>query len=434
MGLTEEGRVELFRTLLEKCDFDHMDYYSGHVSYTPDESLVSFSFEPCVDMFLASLPVPLRTLSFDTRFDCAMHMDNDEALPGEFLKICGLREITPALAASEIEVGWTALHFAAQAISFRWRNGKPLDGWPGVAKRLIELGANLHHTGPRQWATPLLAILCWNTYESMSLEVALELLRYWVTLVEGAGKDIVQYGAREASLCQEVRATQWEVMRLWSEYSICGIHYDAVPAQWSILLWPIGKVPLYRHIYVPGSWQDEHVPEFLCWQPDENEWASGTWRPWERKPKMITKDMNGDVNTLVLIGKIHNIETVIDKTQPSAFEIAVADTQDDHGILALLISRSRTTTGFGRRSSSAPPSLNGRSRAYHKPNRLTHHKPRSELRMYPRLDEYHLCPADGLHRFRCARKLAAVKDWSFFDGKLFTVADCLKTWSSLGVS
>ena len=420
----EATHQELFRVRVEQCDFDPLECYNGRASYDMSSSLLGFSMTGCVDIFLRNLLLPMESIPFEARFDCAMHMDSEDASASDFLRICGLKKVTVELACSGIAVGWTVLHLATEAIFQRLRKGKDLDGWSEMLKQLISMGADLHNTGARVWATPLLQILCWNTTDDLSLESGFKKVRHWVALLQDAGVDLVAYGNEEARLCAEVRDSEWDELHLGRGYSLYNICPHSSPGNWSLEVRPVGELPFFERIRIPGDWVEETIPKSICWQPESDEWSSGLWRSWNRNSGEMV-DWRDLRYGRVLFGENQDVEDVIRETQPSAVENVVADTQDDCGVVQLLLMRTRNSISSRRRAASQPPLLRRRAREYYVPGQTAQHG-----RWFV---DFHLCPMDGLHRWGCAHELITASEWCHFDRDRYNVADCIRSWSSVGL-
>lgn len=103
-------KTQLFRAFLEEGGLDHFDCFSDHANYGYTGGIYAFSEEALVDIFLGSLPITLSSMPFQHRFECAMHMGSDATVE-DFLRVCGIPNVTAELASATTSMGFTALHF-----------------------------------------------------------------------------------------------------------------------------------------------------------------------------------------------------------------------------------------------------------------------------------------------------------------------------------
>lgn len=401
--------ADLIRASLEHDSCDPSDFYNE-----PD----SFPFSPfyfvrqqrSLEELLRSQPLPLSSIPLQSRLRAAVDTVSHTSTPDRFLKLCGLKSVTHELATTRSTKGRTALTGAIKAMQYRLGWGRSVQGWPDFAQSLLERGAELHQANNRHLDTMMLCMLR-ASFSDDQLEAALKRLRLWIDIIAAAGRNLLEYGQQESMQWRRIRddsARLYKRFHLSGRYYLLDFKYGPNAEDWSLMVQARSKLYLFERQPIPGGWEDDRIPRLIAWAPQYDDIDSEMWRVIDRA---------------ILCGEPQDIRQIVEEQAPSAVEQSVASTQDDHGIMALMVLRSRSASGSRQRSASQPPSLRRRQRQYHFAQRLAHHKTW-------RVD-YHLCPADGLHRFGC-RTHRDVPGLTYSEPK-FSLAHCVKAGCSRGV-
>lgn len=437
-------RLLLYKALIERCDERFGDIYSGPVHWRGEcakqYDVAYCSYTRCIDYLLSNAAVDWTTSGLAARVRQAIGLRPEAATPKDFLRICGLKDVTAELAAIEVDTEYcscatrsgstsiTVLHFAAAAIGTKLRLGDDPTEWASLAKSLVQAGADPCYLTRSSCylgegdhvMSPLLTSVAWRlnqTVEKTLLEQAPQVTHYWARVMLEAGVDLLKYGSAESSIYQQCIEQNWTSWKIGWSHSICGLIYGANPADWSLELCEVSRMPVLHITSMPGSWSFP-VSQTIFWIPDDEE-ELHLWRPgysskdqrlfqrWQLSHRCVLFRRSGPCS----------IEDVVSVTGPSLFEDLVAGTQDDGGAKALLVSR--RSKRLQRRSTSAPPPIHRNRYAY--------------LRSGCQgtgdwLGSYHLCPRDGI--YRPCENLVPVKfrtgPWT--GDCFYNCARCLKSW------
>jgi hypothetical protein len=472
---------ELLRLLIDHCDYDPEVEFAEHsvLSFGGYDGVMSqLVASQSLDFFLASLR-PLGNLSIRSRLRCALTL-NDDAACSHFLRLCGVDGTNPELAQAGLgiisrtieseDTEWalsrapwfsslrtsprrynnynplpaTALHFAVRAMWKSWGKRPFIDEWAMLVRNLTANGAKHIYDGPYssrpgpqfiecRYPTPLMVFLCQDFDAKSTLPAALDKLRFWASLMRDAGIDLVEYGAQDSRYCRTIWKNHGEsLLELDRGLVVHDFVYSADPCEWSLVVVPLLRIPLFERKteQIPGAWEaaSHHHDSWqdLLFYPTATErgkWKNGceTARSWATS--LIKWRLSSSyLGVLKQSGGPHRIEEDIKAITRSAMEEVVAETQDDAGMVTLLICRRRSNRATIRRSTSQPPSMSRRGDEYRRPGNVVHHE---------WLGDYHLCPADGRYRV-CPSGMRDefVRSWyqGFCGGDFYMGAECLQTW------
>lgn len=325
----------------------------------------------------------------------AMQVDASPSIdPPGFLNCLGLQASDPRLTTLRTTFGnRSMLHYVASRLGPYNYVPRELDHqWVDFGVQLLKSGANAFSLGlqcdrlfdPNQRQTPFMACTgislfsLWSTPQEGLWRKTLNSIRTWADMVHRAGIDLCQYGATEAELWKTLQATEPTCKPRSLEHSVVTeFVYGPTPAEWSLVIqYPPKEIGMFELQCVPGSFPPEQsLPTKVCWRPSAREEKEG---PWKKTKCILISSPN--------INMENAISTREQEQQEEPFVEVAGDTQDDGGVIALLLLRSSRPRGSALRSHSQPSSLFRRKRA-HGPNR-------SSPRFYCWLPAYHLCPTD----------------------------------------
>ena len=218
--------------------------------------------------------------------------------------------------------------------------------------------------GAENWHLP--------TRSVSDLRIGLRLLFLWLTMVQRAGIDLLDYGAREKKTWNTLGFNQF---LHWYWLRIAGLVYGSKILQWSIKIRYCNLVSVRRLHRPPGAFQQYAVTETIIWTPSRAEEDEGYWKV-VKVHDVVTKDINLE-------------EVTIDKR--SAFVFLVDKTQDDSAEI-MTMAMAMTNRKSRPRFSSQPPSLR---------RSVFDHCISQESRKHKWLTSFHLCPSDFEWKIDC---------------------------------
>lgn len=394
------------------------------------------------------------TQSCSARFGLAVGLAFSTSL-SSFVRTIGLVMSDPRFPLLKIATGMTVLHHVAERIWTMSSSGRT--EW-------VEFGVNLLNNGadpfsiaevefddwiyygegyneiidyPRRrfagykhgkWlATPLLKALDktpgWLLHGAAASELpgVVATLRTWAKMMQRAGYDLCEFGAKENEIWQSLGIFEGpmndkRVAELGQGWRVHRLIYGAEPIDWSIEMSYYWTLSTYKLQPTPGTFiKQDRVPDKIAWFPTPDEENEG---PWTLSHTKGFVDRPLDLRNW----KQYGGEPVV---------AVVDDVQDDSGIIMLMQSRASHAPQTRRRSDSQPPMLNRREEAYCSRQRSHYH--------HRWLQGYHVCPADLRLKIGCTGK--QYREVSDHDQKLWgdewideiQTRDCLKGLS-LGIS
>ncbi|KAH8894034.1 hypothetical protein GQ53DRAFT_839721 [Thozetella sp. PMI_491] len=212
--------------------------------------------------------------------------------PSGFLMCVGLLPSDSRLALARTSTGFSALHYIARALQLYDSS----DDNYQVQEELFNLGVKLIQNGADIYgicdgkdgqisATPLMYSLSvsstnWGIGAHPS---HLHRFQFWIRMVQRAGLDLCEYGARESKIWSTFRSRLLP-RHHYSSYQLCGLIYGPSPLDWGLKLRKIEVYGLYERQSPPGSFpRDPRLPCLIVWPPTKTEAVEGPWKLIEEK-------------------------------------------------------------------------------------------------------------------------------------------------------
>lgn len=297
----------------------------------------------------------------------------------EFLKCLGTHASGPELACLRTKYSErSVLHYIARRLRdlvYIHSQKQAVNEWVEFGVAVLKSGADPSSVAKRQinhslayWQTrfimpqwdltPLLDAVHVSNWDMVFgdgwwVRDILKIIRIWAGMVQQAGIDLCQYGAKESEVWKSLPKPKPGT--LITKWTLSELVYGPTPEQWSlkVLRRDWGISPLGLQIYelkrVPGSFPKSHVlPTKIIWRPTPKEQAEGPWvimGHWPVPSQPI--DLREAVSSL--------------EFREPFIEI-IEDIQDDHGHISIMQYRARAKGRAQRsRSHSQPPPLSLRA-------------------------------------------------------------------------
>lgn len=336
----------------------------------------------CLDVILENLYPGFFYLQVDRKLDLAVRF-NFMQVSG-FLKCLGLRPSDKRLAFIKTSSGLSVLHHIARRY-WKFPRGRfpnpEFQEWFDLGISILKSGADPSSIAPEWRYTPLsgcLLVMYWRTYEDRrtSLAQKLNAIRVWVKMVQLAGLDLCEYGAKETEVWRALGVQEFSELQKGELTKVEELVYGSTPVDWSLKISRRRTLCVYELRPPPGAFiANLHLPSKLIWLPTTAEEDEGPWEVVESKALIsATVDIGGPVSHL---------------NEP--FTELVEGAQDDSGTIMLMQYRASRPRSKSR-SNSQPPFLRRREVAYF----AAHYSRRHKWLAY-----FHLCPYDSQWKFGC---------------------------------
>jgi hypothetical protein len=362
-----------------------------------------------LDVILQNLFSGFDSRPVEARFELASRI----ALLGAsgFLRCIGLPPSDRRLASLRNSSGASALHCVARRLWNIACNGFPSDElreWLDIGVSVLKNGADpcsiadeeddrwltygpgSRFVGNEQevWqTTPLLDcvnISCWQMKRDGKawLSPTLDTIRVWAEMIQRAGLDLCDYGAKESEVWKSLGVQDYSkfqhILTQWYQPTkIEQLVYGSTPTDWSLKTCHFWRHYVYRLRPPPGAFTGKHdLPATVAWLPTKKEENEGPWTLVETRD-LASKDV--DLR-----------DSLSHSREP--FNKLVDDLQDDSGVIMLMQYRASRMPSAVSRSHSQPPYLRRREVACYAVQS-------SHRRLW--LAGYHLCPFDFRWRFGC---------------------------------
>lgn len=316
-------------------------------------------------------------------------------------------------------------YFVQDAIIFQQQGGGRLDEWTWLARQLILHGADIHRWrmfGESCFTMTIIAQFRFPRRIQVGFQGVLSRMRLWLRLLLYAGVNLNEYGSMEATHVREFFQTDYKYVAIGHDLILSEIKYGPKIEDWSLVLTAVAEIPFYKQKQAPGAWFDERVPDKIAWPPSlGNEVTDGIWEPWSRGlpwGSQITDhgELKESQNVHVVFGDSFIIKATDGDASLSHFESVASGTQDDHGVVSLLLARARSGRSSKKRSASQPAVMSGRARESTMPGRCDSR---------PWLSDFHLCPSDGLHRSGCHVEYQPARPFPMQSMLRFSLRTCI---------
>ena len=336
----------------------------------------------CFQLILHSQTRELSAWSVEDKFE--LLYANHELGYAQFLDCIGLTQTDQRLAKLKTRNGYTLLHHVAFHCM---AHSRPTQQWLNLGKALIRWGADTSAIESSGYYTPLKSLI--QASQHMGPDRLLSHLRLWIQMLQEAGIDLEEYGAKESQIWEPVDG---------HEVSIESFTYGPASADWNLVGRWKRTVSIYRLLQPPGTFHiSNSVPDKILWRPgcvelaEEGHWAkAGTFIPMSP-----TVDMR-------------NMFTATEEH----FHQLCRSSQDDSGTIMLLCDRAASRPLARTRSPSQPPCLKRREVDY-----LSSRSVRAWL------PPVHYCPST-LHWSFEHRELPSEWRWdTFCNGEMYVMTD-----------
>lgn len=362
-----------------------------------------------LDIILQNIPSGVISGFIENRFEVAMQLGISSTTSG-FLTCLGVQASDPRLPYLRTKrLGRSVLHYVAHNLwtaTVREDPDQSINDWVSLGVSVLRNGADplsiarektaswLAYQAARinktEWyLTPLLDCVNASNWEirgsATTLRQALKALRTWTSMVQQAGIDLCQYGAKEREVWKSLSKAKWG--SLWGLYTVVDLVYGSIPEQWSLKVIRVRNTEdrrLFELTRLPGCFPKEHdiIPTTIIWTPTLEEQAEGLWVG--RKPLAIPSQ---PVDLQTLISHLEYREPVIE---------LVNAVQDDNGVISVMQYRASKKKNRRSRSLSQPPPIGQRAGTRFDANS----DPYSVPKWCPRC---HNCAFDFKWGFRCCQ-------------------------------
>ncbi len=389
--------VDVYRLFMAApgFDVDIDDPFNGEdwLRYCPDLH--------CLNVIMEYQGLELSCRSLAARFELAVNLRS--VTFSDFLGCIELQESDRELAHLRDSSGKSALHYVARRLAVH-SHEPAFKEWFDFGVGLLRNGADPCNIaadvrGQDGWqSTPLLTYLRarHGLRRLCDVSVATACIDFWINMLQVAGIDLLQYGAKESKIWESFRcgnSLDIDVIELWWSSKASGLQvkrllYGPTPADWGVEFFRIRIVRVHKLQKLPGAYSSGcDNPDRIIWKPYEVEENEGSWKVIARK---------------TLVSALVDSRRMSSRTREPFLGI-LDDSQDDSGVIALMQQRATLKREKGlryrQRSRSQPPILQRREVAY-----CAQQEPHSRKWLGP----CHLCPFDSRWKFGCHRAVEEV--------------------------
>lgn len=358
-GQTVKAYYQLF--------FEALEFDIEALEEEPSPAWLNRCRDPRIlDLILQKIPREILSGSIEARFELTMKL-TDFPTTSEFLKCLGMQALDPRLAQLRTKhSGRSVLHYVASRLHYSRFSEKATNDWARLGVAVLKNGANpssIAKVAQSAWSqqeaanyefgwylTPLLEsanISNWGlwTDEEWALQQILETIQLWAGMVQQAGIDLCEYGAREREAWKTLPE---EDPGYWAYgWTVSELVFGATPEQWSFKvrdphtanhwIWELGRLP--------GCFPENQdvLPTRIIWAPSPDEDSEG---PWVKKEPLLISSQSVDLRDV--ISGLERRDTPI-----KPFRIV----QDDTGAVSIMQHRASRKKVQRPRSHSQPPPL-----------------------------------------------------------------------------
>jgi len=407
----EETIVEIYRLFLRTPGFD-ADLEDTSLRYTWLEECADAQ---CLDLILEYQFPRFAFLPVETRFELAIRADtiNPNMKCSRFLKYIGLQQSDTRLASLRSSGGASIMHHIAHRIKYFHLHGQPdeLKDWFDLGVNVLKNGGDpsyvtqLKHTKlvglesnilyqelkarERSPGTPFMDAIShmwWKGFSVYALVRTLKIIRLWVEMLQQAGIDLIDYGSKESQIWRRLGLQDYfRIRESWcSDMDLsCKVEklvYGSRPADWGVIYSLERRVPLLELHPPPGTFPEErHLPTTIIWSPTDEEKDEGHW----------------EVQTIkTIFSEPADLRDIVEPMEP--LTELVNSTQDDSGVIMLMLSQSNRPRNSTSRSCSQPPASRRRRVGFE----------RQGLRPHWLQTCHHLCRFDSRWRLCCSEEMS----------------------------
>lgn len=357
------------------------------------------------------MPFDADSTCIQTRFEVAMQL-GIVTTTSTFLECVGMQASNPKLACLRTKhKGRTVLHYVARRL---WDlrllgfSEQAMEEWVDLGVAVLKNGANpssiakeiisynldgYEKTLPRvEWSlTPLLDFMNVSDWDLIcdtkgKLLDSIRLIQIWAEMMQKAGIDLCQYGAKEREIWKCLpEKTYGSRCRPWrATWTVSELVYGSTPEQWGFKVQNREQlfVQTFERGRLPGEFPEDRdvLPRKITWKPTLKEMDEG---PWEKKECLQVPSQSVDLRDI-----LSSLE------YKEAFTELLETTQDDNGAISMMQYRASREKLRRSRSHSQPPPTCLRTMAFS-------HNFRDAFARPGWFPDYHKSPFDSKWSFHC---------------------------------
>ncbi|EXJ67537.1 uncharacterized protein A1O5_09550 [Cladophialophora psammophila CBS 110553] len=349
---------EMYRLFIEAPGFD-ADLYTSPLRYA---WIYGCQSERCLDIILTNQFSGFCRLPLEARFELAVQTGVQSCMErAGFLKCIGLGKSDQRLANLRSSGGLTILHYVARRlrtlVTYFSCPYHRITEWFDLGVRVLINGADPYGVAPGDdqssvrrffmnqdvkqeyyWQTTAL-LDCMGIADFEVLRYAggwiytemMDALRIWIEMVQKAGLDLCEYGAKESQIWDSLVLRGLEERRRHGSMPVEQdrlesvrverLVYGPTPADWSLKVSYSQTLYVHKLSLLPGAFGPKSsLPDQIIWFPDEEEETEGNWTIVQKKRLVPAA---ADLRDLV-------------PSSCGPFMELLDETQDDSGVIMLM--------------------------------------------------------------------------------------------------